>query len=92
MRSVQKEGAKLVLTYQYEKERFQPPLEELLNSDWGHREALLNAGKRVLLDELLEAFSNWRSDLRPFPTSRAFFTRDGDELLRKRLEALGYIE
>lgn len=93
MRSVQNENTKLVTTYQYKEQHFRPPLEEILSSATGAKESPLSAGSgKKLLDELRRAFSDWEDGLRAYPTSKVFFAKNEQEMLRERLEALGYIQ
>ena len=91
LRSVETDAGKLILTYMYRGQQFDPPRAQLFGPAGEEladdpSDATAVELKRALLAEL----EDWEAKLQPLAPERAQQASDEEEL-RKRLEALGYV-
>jgi arylsulfatase A-like enzyme len=91
LRSVETDAGKLVLTFRYRKQTYDPPLVQLFEPAGDEisgesPESSAAALERTLRSEL----ERWQTGLRPLRPV-AIPSGPGDDGLRKRLEALGYV-
>lgn len=88
MESIQQGAARLVRTYVYRRQTYDPPVEWLLDG----ADHLLERSPttEVKVRDLRDALETWRQGLRPLPT-RPVAPTARDEDLERRLKALGYL-
>ena len=93
LESVQDNVVKLVRTYQWKEQLFDPPLEQFY--------AVYAGDKMILADERAEptrhtslrrALEEWRAGAQGFESGQISVNASEDRALRERLQALGYIE
>jgi arylsulfatase len=93
MRSVQNDDVKLVRTYRYGDQEFDPPLEQWLDLHEGEEEVSRASQEAAgIAADIERAFAGWLAGMRAVESERIHLDRGEMERLQERLKALGYIE
>jgi arylsulfatase A-like enzyme len=91
LKSYENDQGKIIITYKYRGESFDPPLVQLFDVPNGEQEVLDTAeGAAAVKNRLLRDFRRWQLALEPIAPENVP-SGPGDNELVKRLEALGYL-
>ncbi len=91
MRCVQDEEVKLVLTYRYGDNIFDPPREELVIKH-GVRLEMTAEERAARTDVLHDQLNRWKQNFHIYSSGITSLNLDEEAMLRERLKALGYIQ